>query len=529
MLILNKTEAEELGVQSYLNWNTLSKNDLTRLDEESVRVYENYVNNKYKSWNKEYGITKSREFWALAHSSWLLCLIQHLVKIEEELTTANQIIEFPSYLLCFEKPYSSSEILRDVQDPIFLSKLRGLTCIYAKTGEVSIEVSKKFVRSHKPLREYIRSLFGIRADRIGGLSLYDQVRLEFTVRCWRRYYDSFPNAKRFSSVVNFEGIDSELIDSLLSLCPAIVEKEIRLTPSFKQNIILLGSQGLRNNDYYRLYVAHAVERGAKIVGYQHGGDDYGLALNASEIEYLEFQNSLFLSWGYTNIFNKKLDIVPVPSALLSGIPKRNQSKLIYTDIIVVGTRMPLNNKFLNARPDLKGWLRYRKFKKQLLLKLRDAEKDYGFRLLYRPYRSCENALEDKEFIKNSIEGIRFLEGDLHQALQKCKLVIIDHHGTTVNIAMHANIPTILLWDPSSFPLNNFAQSIFKVLEENGIYHKSIESCIDFLRGINFEVNAWWYNTKTQKARKRFVEVFARSTEEDLVKSWNDSIINCINQ
>lgn len=528
MLILSKKEAKLLDVKDYINWNSYTNIDLKDLDARSIRLFESYIDEKYEQWNKDRDIAKSKHFWALAYGSWLLCLIQQLVKIEEELFRANKLLNLEYVPLVFEKPVSSEEILRDVQDPRFVSKLRALSWNYANTGNARIEVAENRVLLRMPLRELFRYLFGIRADRVGGLSVYYQLRLEFTVRRWRKYYDSFPVSKRFRTNGNIEKSHLELIDSILPLCPSIVDRGIRRKMFSKRKIVLFGSQGLRNNDYYRLYVAHAVERGAKIIGYQHGGDDYGLALHAGEIEYLEIKNSLFLSWGYSAIGNELVDVLPVPSALLSSISPQKPLKSMFTDIIVVGTRMPLNNKFLNARPDLGRWLQYRKFKTELLKRLKDFEKIFDFRLLYRPYRLCENALSDKEFVMKSVDGVRFLEGDLHKALFKSKLVIIDHHGTTVNIALHSNIPTILLWESTWFPLNDFASTIFKELEICGIYHTSIESCINFLIEINFEVSRWWSRAETQRARKMFVEAFARSTDKNVVKIWDDSIIRWLN-
>ena len=61
------------------------------------------------------------------------------------------------------------------------------------------------------------------------------------------------------------------------------------------------------------------------------------------------------------------------------------------------------------------------------------------------------------FFEKQIPDLKIINSDFHKRILNCYLLIIDHPGTTLNIAMAANIPTILFWDKNHFPLEKKAE------------------------------------------------------------------------
>ena len=60
--------------------------------------------------------------------------------------------------------------------------------------------------------------------------------------------------------------------------------------------------------------------------------------------------------------------------------------------------------------------------------------------------------------------------NLHFEIMRCKILVLDHPGTTWNIAFSANIPTILFWDIDFFHLNEEAQDWLDKLKEVGVFY-----------------------------------------------------------
>ena len=73
-------------------------------------------------------------------------------------------------------------------------------------------------------------------------------------------------------------------------------------------------------------------------------------------------------------------------------------------------------------------------------------------LFYRPYSSEIDSYPEKSFLKMKVPKIRFIEKNFEERLLKAKCLIVDHPGTTFDIAIAANIPTLLFTKSRGPPL-----------------------------------------------------------------------------
>ena len=74
-------------------------------------------------------------------------------------------------------------------------------------------------------------------------------------------------------------------------------------------------------------------------------------------------------------------------------------------------------------------------------------------LYYRPYSKTPYSFEDLNYIKKLKKDIKVINGDLHKQILNCKLLVLDHPGTTLLIALAANIPVICFWNRNHFPFS----------------------------------------------------------------------------
>ena len=107
---------------------------------------------------------------------------------------------------------------------------------------------------------------------------------------------------------------------------------------------------------------------------------------------------------------------------------------------------------------------------------------------------------------------------------QCKLLILKESGTTLCIAMAANIPVICFWDPKSMGLCHQALPYFDELKRVGIIHDTAQSAAQKVNEISDNIDNWWQKPSVQKARKQFAWRYAR-TSKQWEKEWIKAIWN----
>ena len=252
-----------------------------------------------------------------------------------------------------------------------------------------------------------------------------------------------------------------------------------------------------------------VESGGQIITTQHGGN-YGnekVYSLVSETEYAQFK---FVSWGWIHQEDYSLNAYPLPSPYLTKYENRHNQK--NNDLIFVGTRVHLFNYRYDSHPQPLEQLTYLKNKKEFFLGL---DKKIFKNSLYRPYLSSTNGcLNDDSYILKYFPTLKIVKGELHPQILSCKIIILDHPGTTLNIAMAANIPMIGFWDKKAWAMCRQAIPFFDELEQVGIIFETGEEAAKKVNEIWGNVQEWWNQPEIQSARKSWCYQYARTS-----KTW----------
>jgi putative transferase (TIGR04331 family) len=257
------------------------------------------------------------------------------------------------------------------------------------------------------------------------------------------------------------------------------------------------------NDDINFQIAHAVQAGERIVRVQHGSD-YGTMANLNFEKANEYMNDAFLTWGWTaqNGLCDRFRPVPAPglSAIRDRHRKRNQS------IVLAGTKMVLRNYRVDHAPEPAAVVRYRREKVKFIDGL-----DANIRqcLQYRGYERISSDLEDAAYVRRHAPDIGSCEGDLVTAMLGCRLLVLDHPGTTLNEAMAANVPTVCFWDPASWPLAPEAVPYFRALADAHVLFPDGASAARHVNAVAGDVAGWWRSAGVQRARRDWADRFAR--------------------
>lgn len=264
---------------------------------------------------------------------------------------------------------------------------------------------------------------------------------------------------------------------------------------------------------YRQSLAYFRAQGNCLFFMQHGGN-YGFIPFSTAASLVEYTQHAFLTWGWKSQGKNEGNFFPLPSPQLAKI--RNAHHAEKETLLFVGTEMPLYGYRLDAHPNPTQIVEYRQSK---LIFFRNLPKSILEKTSYRPYFPVPSCLEDARYVQKNFPQVRLCKGALLPALLGTKMLVLDHHGTTLLEAMAANVPTLLYWNPRHWMLCDEAQDMLEKLSFAGIFHSSPEACARALEKVWPNVNEWWHSPLVQETRKSFCMSYARIDPKTLYPLW----------
>lgn len=516
-----------------LNNKVLSTADIQKLSIKSVTYFDYYADLLGKKLNNRYNINLSNQFWGIFLNSWLISLIQiclikekKILDIIEKYKNKNITLLisndknwkfFDSYDF-FHNAILSSSFNEWLNSRIILQNIPlNWKIKFFKNHEIENKYSHNSSVYNK-INEEIVNVLSPRCSSIYGFSLLDRIFFSLVLHFKPRIYksDKFKIKKNeilwgFNFVEDIlNKIEFEYFDRL--------NKVVIKNNSGKLRLISADDITFNSNKIFK--TALSVERGEYLLGTQHGGHAYGSALITDFLDTVEINKCFqFLTWGWTNINSPQT--VRLPSPYLSKF--RNKYKRKNDKIILASTKMNLFMLRIESAPQPKQWLDFRKRKIELIESIRSKE-NLIEDLYYKPYFNEKNSLKDISVLKNKFHNLKIINGNLRYHITNCKLLILDHPGTTLNIAMTLNTPILCTWDKNFFSFNKQANEELENLEKHKIYFNNVNDLVIHLDKINNDILQWWNSSEIQKIRIEWVNKFAL-TSNNWRKDWFKYIWN----
>ena len=273
---------------------------------------------------------------------------------------------------------------------------------------------------------------------------------------------------------------------------------------------------ISQDDAYRLRLAAWREGGGRLFSVQHGANYGNLRCMGGSL--FEYAQHAFITWGWKQHTGFPLRAVPLPHPALAALHaeghRRKKQRLAHPrgnacdrgTLVLVGTEISPYSYRLKSRPLARQQVLYRSGKVDFL---RALPPEIAGNTLYRPYFAVPGGLEDRDFVQAQIPNIRPCAGDLLPHLQRCRLLALDHYGTTMLQAYAADIPTLCFWNRREWAMEPQTEALLHVLAGAGmLYEHPAEAAAKVARVWN-SVEEWWYGPKVQEARARFCDQFAR--------------------
>lgn len=251
-------------------------------------------------------------------------------------------------------------------------------------------------------------------------------------------------------------------------------------------------------------MAHALEAGERLIGFQHGaadGNSRFTSWSEGEKQYIAW-----ITWGWTEQEDIEGRMVPLPSPYLSAL--RNKHHFVDDKLYLTGTKFFIRGNRFDSVPSPSQFLVYRKSKRIFFEGLDPRVRAAS---AYRPFLRSIGTLEDEEYVAQAFPDMEMLRGDLHKALFRCRLLVLDHPGTTLNIAMAANVPTICFWNPDHWPQCRQILPLFDSFRQAGMLFYDATEAAQFINGIWDDVESWWESVTVQTARHEWAYRYARTS------------------
>lgn len=278
---------------------------------------------------------------------------------------------------------------------------------------------------------------------------------------------------------------------------------------------------ISQDDGYRLRLAAWREGGGRLFSVQHGAN-YG-NLRSIGGSFFEYRQHAFFTWGWTRHQDYPCNSVPLPHPLVQSL--RDGHKEQADTLVLVGTEMLPFLYRLKSRPQAGELAAYRRGKLRFLASL---PPELRGKSLYRPYFPSAYSLEDGPFVQRALPGVKLCTGSLEQHMLACRLLVLDHYGTTLHMALAANIPLICFWDRRQWGMENGTETLLDQLAEAEILFPTAEAAAAKAAAVWENVHGWWGGESVQAARLAWVDAYAcclpaGTKRSVLVHLWHDAL------
>ena len=285
-------------------------------------------------------------------------------------------------------------------------------------------------------------------------------------------------------------LPKDFLETPLPSAPGAQGKLRGMTAAFSQD------------DLYRLQLAAWREGGGKLFCVQHGSN-YGNLRGIGGI-FFEYRQHAFFTWGWKEHQGWPCNSLPLPHPLTARLRDAHAEQK--DSLILVGTEMlPLLYR-LKTRPQAGDLPEYRRGKLRFFSALPPHVLEKS---MYRPYPASASSLEDGPYVQRGVPGLHLCVGDLTAQMLGCRLLVLDHYGTTLHMALAANVPTICFWNKNQWSMEAGTEQLLDLLAEAGIVHSTPEDAAGQAARVWPDVRAWWASQAVQNARTAWMNSYAR--------------------
>jgi putative transferase (TIGR04331 family) len=281
--------------------------------------------------------------------------------------------------------------------------------------------------------------------------------------------------------------------------------------------------GWKSNEWFKFIAADAGERGACLVGTQHGAGT-GTSVYSPMDEFIQQEMDFYVTIG--QLKDEVPRAVPLPSP---NFQRLRREKLVAKNkesdpgiILFVGNSYPRYATSFRSQPISSQMVAYMDWRARFFCLLPVEMRRKTLVRLYPVDYGWKNKLRLGE--KYTDLGFDDFSVGIFQRMEKCRLLVTDNPQTTFLESLVSNVPTILFFDPTLWQMAHRAKGAFDRFREAGIVHYDPESAAVFMKEIETDVLGWWEKDSVKEARRNFLN-WQVIEETDWVVAWKTALLD----
>ena len=295
-----------------------------------------------------------------------------------------------------------------------------------------------------------------------------------------------------------------LVFELLPICylegyAEMYKKVLQLQWPTKPKFILT-SNNFFTDEMFKMWTAYKVESGSKYITGQHGGN-YGTDRYNHHDSIEEITADKFITWGWTEGLSQHTPafVLKTVGWKAGGYASKGGLLLIERHEEQRMTTYDSTHEFFTYYADQETFVGNleRSIKKNLTIRMHSSV-------------SLSNWGEEKRWrdFDNTIK-LEMGTSNIRKLIAQSRLIIHSYDSTGMLETLSQNIPTIAFWQNGFDHLNESAKPYYQLLVEAEIVHLTPESVAQKVNEVWEDVDVWWAKSKTQEARKKFCDRYAR--------------------
>lgn len=275
--------------------------------------------------------------------------------------------------------------------------------------------------------------------------------------------------------------------------------------------VVISSSDWYFNESFKFIAAEYGERGARLVGVQHGGG-YGMSASLPQEKYETSVADRWLSFGWPGD-EPAARVQPFMHPRFSVVKRAKPMLDLLFICTSYGRYIRRFESYHFPIGDFALSLEWReRFLRTLPPPLRDRVKvrldgeDCGWGQADRLVQACG--------------PLRFDDWrrPLRASLGKARLVVLEYAGTAFLETLAADVPTVAFWDVERWRLRESAVPYLRRLQDARILFGAPDEAAAWVTHIHDDADYWWGDKPTQRARRAFVERYARRGD-DWLADW----------
>jgi putative transferase (TIGR04331 family) len=272
--------------------------------------------------------------------------------------------------------------------------------------------------------------------------------------------------------------------------------------------VIMTANAFSSDDFWKIWAALQVERGAKLVIAQHGGH-YGTgAWSAMQMHEIAISDR-YLSWGWRDASQPK--VYPAPATKIvgmkRGLPSRSGKCLLVT------CSLPPQSYLMYSIPAGPQVNCYLEDQLRFAAALSDEVRENLVVRLYAHDYGWDTAERWKD--SNPSIQVDLGQSPMKSLLTNTKLYVATYNATTFLESFTQGIPTVMFWNPAFWELSDEALPYFDCLRAASVLFDDPVTCAEHVNNIWPNVPAWWASPEVKSAVESFAFQFAYTGNQPL--------------